>query len=504
MHDAFVRLFRARFHEDPASAVPIAADGSQRKMVRVTGASGTTAIGVTGPDPEENRAFLSYSASLRAIGLPVPQVYGADEASGRYLVEDLGDVTLFRALSTAREAAGGTFPPALVPVYRAVLETLPRFQVEGGRAVDFSVAYPRAAFDRQSMQWDVDYFKYHFLKLAKVPFNEDRLQRDVDVLVARLLDTDTRHFLYRDFQSRNVMLRDGSPWFIDYQGGRRGALAYDPASLLYDAKAALPPALREELLEHYLDALAEHLPLDRDRFRREFRGYVLIRILQAMGAYGYRGFFERKTHFLQSVPLALRNLEALLAEGLVGGEVELPELRAVLERVCARDDLRRVPEAAESGLCVRVGSFSYRFGYPEDETGHGGGFVFDCRGLANPGLDPSLAPLDGRHPAVVRALERDAAVPTFVARAWGLVEGQIASYLARGYTALDVHFGCTGGRHRSVYVAERVAALVKERFPAVRVALRHREASHWAEPLPLDAADVRAAAGRPLGDAWTR
>jgi aminoglycoside/choline kinase family phosphotransferase len=490
MHDVFARLFEQHFGVAPVATAAVAADGSQRRMTRLSGPGGETAIAVVGTDPDENRAFLGFTAAFRRIGLPVPAIYGVDEGRGVYLEEDLGDTTLFRALSAAREASGGTFPPDLVPVYRRVLEVLPRFQVEGGRAVDYRVAYPRAAFDRQSMQWDLDYFKYHFLKLAHVPFNEDRLQRDFDRLIARLLATDVSHFLYRDFQSRNVMLRGGpdgrpAPWFIDYQGGRRGALAYDVASLLYDAKAAIPPAVREDLLGHYLGALAEHLPVDPTAFRADLRGYVLVRILQAMGAYGYRGFYERKTHFLQSVPHAVRNLEALLADGLV--DVDVPELTGVLERVCARDDFRRVLEQAPSGLTVRVGSFSYRFGYPDVETAHGGGFVFDCRALENPGLDPALAALDGRDAAVVARLASDPFAASFVAGARALVEAQVAAYLARGYTDLDVHFGCTGGRHRSVYCAERVGEALVAKFPAVRVVVRHREATRWPATAPAAA-----------------
>jgi aminoglycoside/choline kinase family phosphotransferase len=477
MHDAFRRLFHERFAQDPVSARPVAADGSARRMVRLAGADGGTAIAVVGPDPEENRAFLSFSRAFRGLGLPVPEVYAADEASGVYLVEDLGDTTLFSALTAARETRGGAFPPDLLPVYRRVLEILPRFQVEGGRVVDFGAAYPRAAFDRQSMQWDLDYFKYHFLKLAHVPFGEDRLQRDFDRTIEFLLAADTRHFLYRDFQSRNVMLRGGEPWFIDYQGGRRGALHYDVASLLYDAKAAVPEAVREDLLAHYLAALAGHVTVDEAAFRRHFRGYVLVRILQAMGAYGYRGFYERKTHFLRSVPHAVRNLERLLAEGLLPFDV--PELAGVLERICAREDLRRAPEDAARGLTVRVGSFSYRFGYPEDDTGHGGGFVFDCRALPNPGLDPRFQAATGADAEVRRFLAREPSVFEFLDRVRGLVEAQVAAYLARGYTSLDVHFGCTGGQHRSVYAAERLAEALRSAFPEVTVHVRHREQGRW-------------------------
>lgn len=476
--DPFAALFRRHFGADPVACVALPADGGARRRLRLRGPRGEAAIGVVGPDADENRAFLSFTATFRALGLPVPQVYVADERAGLYLEEDLGDTTLFAALTSARGAEGDAFPASMVPVYRRVIETLPRFQVEGGRAIDFSVAYPRAAFDRRSMAWDLDYFKYHFLKLAHVPFNEDRLQRDFDRLVDRLLASDASYFLYRDFQSRNVMLRpdaggDAAPWFIDYQGGRRGALAYDVASLLYDAKAALPPALREDLLAAYLKALATHLPVDEAAFRRDLPGYVLIRILQAMGAYGYRGFFERKTHFLLSVPHAIRNLEALLEAGFVA--VEVPELRRVLERIVARDDLRRGPSPAPEGLRVRLGSFSYRRGYPDADPLDGGGFVFDCRALDNPGLDPALAPLDGRDGRVAARLEADPALEAFVAHAAALVLASIASYRARGYSRLDVHFGCTGGRHRSVYCVTRLAATLAREAPDVGVEVAHRE-----------------------------
>ncbi len=330
-------------------------------------------------------------------------MYAADEDAGVYLEEDLGDSTLFDALSLARQTDGSDFPAEMVPVYQRVLEVLPRFQVEGGKVVDYSVAYPRAAFDRQSILWDLNYFKYHFLKLAHVPFNESRLEKDFRRLTTFLLGADTRHFMYRDFQSRNVMLRDGEPWFIDYQGGRRGALQYDVASLLFDPKAAIPEALREQLLEHYLDSLEKYLRVDREQFRQHFRGYVFVRIMQAMGAYGYRGFFERKPRFLASVPQAVRNVERLLETGFL--PIDLPELRGAFEYICASRTLRKTPVQVPPGLTVQVGSFSYKNGYPEDSGGHGGGFVFDCRALHNPGRYAEYAGLCGCDEPVVKFLE---------------------------------------------------------------------------------------------------
>jgi len=481
MHDVFRRLFLRHFGADVAKITPVAVDGSARRMSRLTAADGRTAIAVVGPDPEENRAFLSFSRAFRGIGLPVPEVLAVDEAAGVYLVEDLGDTTLFRALTDERAKTGGTFPPSIIPVYRRVLEALPRFQIEGGRAVDYAVAYPRAAFDRQSMTWDLNYFKYHFLKLARVPFNEDRLEADMGRLVDFLLTADVSHFLYRDFQSRNIMLRGDAaspePWFIDYQGGRRGALQYDVASLLYDAKAAIPEDVRAGLLDHYLAALAAHVPVDRERFLGHYRGYVLIRILQAMGAYGYRGWFERKPHFLQSVPPAVANVERLLATGFV--PLELPELRAVLERITRTPALRTVAAVPTSGLTVRVGSFSYREGYPDDPSGNGGGFVFDCRAIENPGLVDEFRTLTGLDAEVRRFLDRESSVQPFFERVLALVEAQVAVYAARDWTALDVQFGCTGGQHRSVYFAERLATTLRGYRPDVRVVVTHRERAKW-------------------------
>jgi aminoglycoside/choline kinase family phosphotransferase len=486
----FRRLFRQKFGKNPVSILPLEGDGSARQMYRMVGDAMETAIGVVGPDAEENRAFLSYTASFRSIGLPVPEIYGVDAQAGVYLEEDLGETTLFDALTLARrDEPDAAFPSSIVPVYRRILELLPRFQVEGGKVVDYSVAYPRAAFDRQSILWDLNYFKYHFLKLAHVPFNEARLEKDFRRFATFLLGADTRHFLYRDFQSRNIMLRDGEPWFIDYQGGRRGALQYDVASLLIDPKAGVPEEMRDALLEHYLDALETHLPqVDRARFRQHFRGYVLARIMQAMGAYGYRGFYERKPRFLQSVPQAIRNIERILETGFI--PVELPELRAVFERICASQALRKSQPKAAPGLTVNVGSFSFKGGYPDDSAGHGGGFVFDTRAIHNPGRYAEYAPLCGCDEPVINFLAAMPEVDEFWEHVHGLVDNSVGVYLLRGFSSLTVWFGCTGGQHRSVYFANRLADHLRRNFPSVNVVVTHREEANWpadrapAEELP--------------------
>ncbi|HUF89846.1 MAG TPA: RNase adapter RapZ [Gemmatimonadota bacterium] len=476
MHDALLRLYRELRGERPAAVVAVAGDGSQRTYHRLFARDGSTSIGAFGPDPDENRAFLSFSRAFRGIGLPVPEIHATDEAAGVWIEEDLGETTLFSVLDEARARADGAFPESVLPVYRRVLELLPRFQVDGDAAVDYAVAHPRAAFDRQSILWDLNYFKYHFLKLARIPFHEARLERDFDALAALLLEAPAEHFLYRDFQSRNVMVRDGAPWFIDYQGGRRGALQYDVASLLYDAKADLPETVRDTLLAHYLDALGERIAIDREAFRRQYRGFVLIRIVQAMGAYGYRGFFERKPRFLQSVPYAAANIRRLIDEGL---PVELPELEAAFRGIV--EEWADPPAAADEpgGLTVHVHSFSYRRGYPEDVGGHGGGFVFDCRALPNPGRLEEYRVETGRSEPVARFLEAEPDLEPFWRSVRTLADSQVETYRARGFTSLSVAFGCTGGQHRSVYFAERLARHLGSRFPDVRVRLVHREEPYW-------------------------
>ncbi|MFP4623833.1 MAG: phosphotransferase [Gemmatimonadota bacterium] len=470
-----LRLFRRHFGTSPTMVQDIGADGSNRSYYRLVGPAMERAVGGVGPDADENRAFFSYSRALREAGFAVPELYAVDEPAGIWLSEDLGDTTLFDALVQARAREPGPFPESMVAVYRRVLRELPRLQVEGGKRIDFGVAYPRGAFDKQSIRWDLNYFKYHFLKLAHVPFNEQRLEHDFGTLTWYLLQADASHFLYRDFQSRNIMLREGEPWFIDYQGGRRGALHYDVASLLYDAKASIPEPMRDRLLDHYLDALEEMVEVDRPMFRERYRGYVIVRVLQALGAYGYRGFYERKPRFLQSVPYAARNLATLLERGLA---VDLPELEAVFGRIVERW-ADPEPDAEEPGLTVRVSSFSYKRGYPQDESGHGGGYVFDCRALPNPGREDAYRPYTGQDRTVTTFLEGREEVESFWRGVRHLVEGQVETYLRREFTSLTVSFGCTGGQHRSVYLAERLAAHLRETFPQITVKVAHRERASW-------------------------
>src|SRR5688572_3040091 len=381
--DVLKALFEQHFQSPVQRVEPLQGQlgGSGRVIVRIFGRD-ARAIGILHSVLEENAAFIEFSRHFRRHGLPVPEVYSQDLERGAYLEEDLGDTTLFEFLSYNR--SGEQIDPAVIEAYRTAVELLPRFQIEAGRDLDYSVCYPRSSFDEQSIAWDLNYFKYYFLKLAGVPFNEQALENDFAVLTKFLLSADHDFFLYRDFQSRNIMLQNGRPFFLDYQGGRKGALQYDVASLLYDAKADLPPRLRQDLLDHYLRTLPRFSAITPDEFMKHYYAYVYVRIMQAMGAYGFRGFFERKTHFLQSVPYALRNLQWLLAN--VHLPVELPALMDAFGRIVASEKLQQLLPVAEK-LRVKIFSFSFHRGFPKDDTGHGGGFVFDCRSLPNPGRE---------------------------------------------------------------------------------------------------------------------
>jgi len=465
--DALADLYRKRFHADPERIASLHGDGSNRRLFRVDGPGGP-AVGVHGPDPRENLAFLSFSKSFRAAGLPVPEIYGENEEAGVYLEEDLGGTTLFDALSAGRR--GRELDEESVSVYRQALRLLPRFQIEAGRTLDYSVCYPRGAFDRQSMLWDLNYFKYYFLRLAGIPFHEQDLEDDFGRFAELLLTAPHDHFLYRDFQSRNIMVKDGRPWFIDYQGGRRGALQYDVASILFDGKADLPFDLRDRLLGEYLDAAVEIAPIDRSAFLALYPLFAYVRIFQALGAYGLRGYYERKTHFLQSIPFAIRNLERLSIESPLPHE--LPALGDVVRRLVGSSALRRIGSASLE-LTVRVSSFSYKNGLPGDDSGHGGGWVFDCRFLPNPGREERYKALTGRDAPVIEYLAAEPAVAAFLERVETIVDEVVDNYRSRNFTDLGVAFGCTGGQHRSVYCAEQMARHLRER--GVRVILRHRE-----------------------------
>jgi len=466
--DVLKRLFEQRFRVPAERLDPLQGKlgGSGRTIVRMRG-GGFSAIGIVYSVREENVAFLEFSRHFRAHGLAVPEIYAEELNEGAYLEEDLGDTTLYEFLS--RNRSGEAIAPVVIEAYRNVVAELPRFQVEAGRDLNYKVCYPRASFDRQSIAWDLNYFKYYFLRLAGIPINEQALEHDFGRLTKFLLGANHEFFLYRDFQSRNVMLCDGKPFFVDYQGGRRGALQYDIASLLYDGKADLPPTLRDELLSYYLKCLAGYIGTTRDAFMEHYYAYVYVRIMQALGAYGFRGFYERKAHFLQSVPYALKNLRWLAAN--VKLPIELPALMEAFDRMSESEALHSKPVQA-GVLTVRIFSFSFHGDKPVDESGNGGGFVFDARGLPNPGREERFKQLTGKDAPVIEYLNQKGEVHQFFANVRSLVDESVNTYRRRGFTNLMVSFGCTGGQHRSVYLAETLAKELQG-TDGVEVELRH-------------------------------
>jgi aminoglycoside/choline kinase family phosphotransferase len=468
--DVLRQLFEQHFHAPPERIVPLQGElgGSGRKIIRLSGTK-VSAIGVLYGVREENAAFLAFSKHFRRHGLPVPEIYAEDLDQGAYLEEDLGDTTLFEFLS--RNRTGESIAAPVVEVYRKVVGVLPRFQVEAGRDLDCKVCYPVASFDRQSIAWDLNYFKYYFLRLAGIPFNEKALEDDFGHLTDFLLSAPRDYFLYRDFQSRNIMLRNNDPFFVDYQGGRKGALQYDIASLLFDAKADLPPEMRQEMLEHYLDRLSTFIQLDRDAFMRHYYPYVYIRVMQALGAYGFRGFYERKAHFLQSVPYALKNLRWLLHH--VQLPIALPTLTDAFRGMLASEKLLSLASKVDN-LVIRIFSFSFHRELPKDESSNGGGFIFDGRSLPNPGREERFKPLTGKDAAVIDYLNQQESVHQFLAGVYSLVDSSIDNYQQRSFKNLMVSFGCTGGQHRSVFLAEQLAKHLRAKN-GVEVSVRHLE-----------------------------
>lgn len=466
-----ISLFENWANEKVNSFYKLPLSGSNRKYYRIEGNS-KKAIGTFNEDKEENIAFIEFTKHFLSKGLNVPEIFAADLDQHIYLQEDIGDISLFDFLINERK--NNDFPNIIVDIYKRVLTELTKFQFLGGDGLDYSKCYPRESFDKQSMLWDLNYFKYYFLKLADIPFNEQKLENDFHTLINYLLSTDCNNFLYRDFQSRNIMLHNNEIYFIDYQGGRRGALQYDVASLLYDAKADIPQNVKTELLHFYIDNLKNYIHVDKESFINYYYGYVLIRKMQAMGAYGYRGFYEKKKHFLQSIPYALKNLEWILQH--ITLPIDIPHLIQALEGLPKSKKLKKfdVVKDRKSPLVVSITSFAYKNGIPQDNSGHGGGFVFDCRTIHNPGRYEEYKELNGKDKPVIDFFEKGEEMHDFLDHVFALVEISVNKYIDRNFNHLMVNFGCTGGQHRSVYCAEKLASHLKENYN-VKVVLWHRE-----------------------------
>lgn len=458
-------LFQQYAHENPVSITELSASGSNRKYFRLT-SENYSIIGVEGTSTEENRAFIEIANHFYKQGLPVPQVLGETADGKFYIQDDLGDVLLFDAIAEGRKT--GVFCEPEKELLRKTMRKLPAVQVLGAQGLDFSVCYPQPEFNERSILWDLNYFKYCFLKPTGLDFQENRMEDDFANLSEILMRSRTNTFMYRDFQSRNVMVKNGEPYFIDFQGGRRGPLYYDVASFLWQAKAQYNAELREELLQTYLNALNELMPIDEADFREQLKHFVLFRTLQVLGAYGFRGYFEKKPHFLQSIPFAIENLRVFLRDE----DSQYPYLLQVLQEMTELEQFREVE--IRKPLVVKVYSFSYKKGIPQDNSGNGGGFVFDCRAVNNPGKYERYQSLTGLDESVIQFLEEDGEILTFLGHAFELMDASVKRYMDRGFTNLMISFGCTGGQHRSVYSAQKAAEHISEKF-GVEVQLVHRE-----------------------------
>ena len=468
--EILIKLFESKVNEKVDKIVHLPLSGSDRKYFRITSKT-ISLIGVYNLDKKENIAFLTFTKHFFDKGLNVPKIFAENLDNNIYLLQDLGNTTLFAFLS--EEKNKNVFTIDLLESYKKVLKELPKFQILAGKDLDYSVCYPRSSFDKQSMLWDLSYFKYYFLKLAQIPFDEQLLEDDFETFTNFLLKAEGNYFLYRDFQSRNIMLQNEQAYFIDYQGGRKGALQYDLASLLYDAKAAIPQDDRNKLLNYYLNILENYIEVDKKEFIEYYYGYVLIRIMQAMGAYGFRGFYERKEHFLASIPYAIENLSWILDN--IEFAVELPTLMKVLRKLPQSKRLKQLEaEKKQIKLTVEVNSFSYKRGIPVDVSENGGGFVFDCRALHNPGRYDEYKQLTGKDKKVIDFLKKEKEADEFLNNILKIIEQSINKYQKRNFKNLMVNFGCTGGQHRSVYCAEKLAEYLRKNFD-VNVNLRHRE-----------------------------
>ena len=458
-------LFQQYTSEKLLSKEELSASGSNRRYFRLESKK-TSIIGVEGTSVDENKAFITMANHFYKQGLPVPQVF-AQTADGRfYIQEDLGDTLLFDAIAEGRKT--GVFYEQEKELLRKTMRKLPAIQVLGAQGLDFSVCYPQPEFNKRSILWDLNYFKYCFLKSTGLDFQENRLEDDFARLSEILLRSQSNTFMYRDFQSRNVMVKAGEPYFIDFQGGRKGPLYYDVASFLWQAKAQYNAELREELLQTYLDALQNLMPIDEADFREQLKHFVLFRTLQVLGAYGFRGYFEKKPHFLQSIPFAIDNLRNLMNNELT----EYPYLLQILKQMTELKQFREVE--IRKPLVVKVYSFSYKKGIPQDNSGNGGGFVFDCRAVNNPGKYERYAFSTGLDESVKLFLEEDGEILTLLEHAYELVDTSVKRYIDRGFTNLMISFGCTGGQHRSVYSAQKAAEHISAKF-GVEVQLVHRE-----------------------------
>lgn len=459
MKQQLTDLYIQRFSSAPNSIEKINAGGSNRVYYRLRSENGPTVIGTIGKDIRENHAFITLANYFKTVGHNVPSIYAHDKSKNCYLQEDFGDTSLFSIL-------GNEVAPKYIV---ATMKALARLQTTDN--IDYSVCYPEAEFSRRLVDWDLNYFKYCFLKPMIDNFDESGLQDDFDQLAETIMATPESYwgFMYRDCQSRNVMINGNKPAWIDFQGGRRGPMLYDVVSFLWQAKAQFSDDFRQQMIDVYLDELSTIKSIDREDAKYLIANFVLFRTLQVLGAYGFRGLMQHKAHFIQSIPFAIDNLKSLIEKDILS---PYPTLKELCSRLC---DNKRFNYDDAEGLNIKIFSFSYKKGYPEDLSGNGGGFIFDCRAMHNPGRYNEYKSLTGLNREVIDFLEAKGEVQKFLKSTWALTESAIDRYLKRGFSSLQIGFGCTGGQHRSVYCAQSTAVHLSRMFPDATVHLNHRE-----------------------------
>ena len=502
--EKLVELYDMWHNSMPVNTVRLAGAGSNRAYYRLFDEEGNSVVGVVGTSRDENHAFIYLSEHFTKRQLPVPQILAVSDDGLRYLQTDLGEVSLFDAIRGGREA-GGRYNLDEQEILKRTIRQLPNIQIRGARELDWQNCYPQPEFDEDSVLFDLNYFKYCFLKPSDLDFNELKLEANFRLFAKDLTSEQCDSFMYRDFQARNVMLdADGNPFFIDYQGGRKGPFYYDLASFLWQASARYSNKLRRELVLEYYNALQQYIEVPSVRhFVARLSLFVLFRTLQVLGAYGFRGYFERKKHFLDSIPPAMDNLRALLKLGedvfpypymmdMLRRLTDMPRYAHIEEPAVSRADGYKTTDKnvyaahpqdgpatfskydGKGPLRVSVFSFSYRKGIPADESGNGGGYVFDCRSTHNPGRYEPYKKLTGLDEPVIRFLEDDGEILTFLESVYKLADAHVQRYIDRGFTDLMFSFGCTGGQHRSVYSAQHLAEHIHNKY-GIEVHVCHRE-----------------------------
>lgn len=463
MIECIKTLFVENFGVEPLSVVKLCGAGSNRVYYRLSG-DGISVIGVAGTSVAENRAFVALADAFAKSSISAPKVIAVSNDGLCYLQDDLGDETLFTSMKQSRES--GCFSQGDVDMLCKVMSALPHIQYRVPKYFDFMLCYPVSDFNERTVMWDLNYFKYCFLKGVGIEFDENRLENEFEKLTALLLADNDNLFLYRDFQSRNVMVHNGEPYFIDFQGGRKGPVYYDVASFVGQARARYTNEVVEKMIDAYLATLAEYKPVDREAFMAKLSLFRVFRLLQNLGAYGYRGLFERKKAFVEIIPAAIEQLKELM----VAVKADFPYISDLVNEISA---LPLFVNEEIKELTVDVVSFSYRRGIPDDVSGNGGGFVFDCRAIHNPGRYEPYKKLTGMDDAVIKFLEEESNIAEFLENAYALVDNMVDTYKKRGFTHIQVCCGCTGGQHRSVYSAEHIARHVAEKF-GVKVVVKHQ------------------------------